>query len=395
MIGQKGMPAIYGGVEQHVHELSTRLVKVGHDVTVYSRPWYAKHNENFIEGVRIQALPSIRTKHLDTITHVLLSSLHALKERYDIIHYHGVGPALLSWIPRIFSPKSTVIASFHSIDRYHQKWGAFARFWLRLGERAACFFAHKTITVSRSLQQYCLNEFNKQTAYIPNAVSEETQKLDPSLVNAFGLESKNYIVMISRLVPHKRAHLLIQAFNDLKREKIDDSENVNYKLKIKNLKLAIVGGSVYTDDYIRSLHRLAADRNDIVFTDFQSGETLQALYQHACVLVHPSVNEGLPITVMQSMASKTPVLLSNIPEHIELIQDSDCVFRGNDVDALKESLSRFFSLSEGELHKTVEKNLHTIQTAYSWETVLADIETLYHNQKKSKHKRPRPVEASV
>ena len=42
IIGQKGIPAQGGGIERHVEELSTRLVKLGHVVFVYSRPHYTK-----------------------------------------------------------------------------------------------------------------------------------------------------------------------------------------------------------------------------------------------------------------------------------------------------------------------------------------------------------------
>ena len=48
MIGQKGMPAKFGGVERHVHELSVRLVDIGHKVTVYSRKWYTKGRDGKI-----------------------------------------------------------------------------------------------------------------------------------------------------------------------------------------------------------------------------------------------------------------------------------------------------------------------------------------------------------
>ena len=128
MIGQKGMPAVNGGVERHVHELAVRLVKFGHLVTVYSRTWYVGDNySKNIEGVKIKLLPTVHTKHFDTISHSLLATIDAIKNDFDVIHYHGVGPSLLAWIPRLFAPKIKVIATFHSIDRYHQKWNWFAK----------------------------------------------------------------------------------------------------------------------------------------------------------------------------------------------------------------------------------------------------------------------------
>ena len=159
MIGQKGMPAVWGGVERHVEELATRLVKNNHQVTVYSRSWYSQKRSKY-QGVTLRFVPSIHTKNLDTITHTLFSTIDALRRDFDIIHYHGVGPALLSFIPRLLKPRAKVIVTFHCQDRLHGKWSFFAKIMLRLGEFAACKFPHETIAVSQTLQKYVKEKYN-------------------------------------------------------------------------------------------------------------------------------------------------------------------------------------------------------------------------------------------
>ncbi len=379
MIGQKGMPASFGGVEQHVQGLSKHLVKAGHQVAVYNRGWYTKNREGNIDGVETINIPSIHTKHFDTITHVLASSLHAVFQKYDVIHYHGVGPSLLSWIPRIFAPKTKVVTTFHSIDRYHKKWGLFARIVLHIGEWSACTFAHETITISRSLERYCLKEFDKQTHCIPNAVKPSKLDSGSTLIKEFGLKKGKYITMISRLIPHKGAHLLVEAFCNLKREYKDD-------LEIKNLKLAIVGGSVYTDEYVSSLQKQAGICNDIIFTDFQSGEILKELYSNAMALVHPSMNEGLPITVLDAMNYGTPALVSNIAEHLELIKDSRMIFTENNVNDIVRAIYEFMQISKEEKETIIEQNRKTIQVEYSWDSTIPKIIKLYQNIKPVKLK---------
>lgn len=371
MIGQKGIPAIQGGVEKHVHELSVRLVKYGYKVTVYARKWYTGESDNYkIEGVEVKHLPSIHTKHLDAITHSLVATLHAIKNDYDIIHYHGVGPSLVSWIPRLLSRKTKVIVTFHSIDRYHSKWNILAKLILRLGEWTACKFPHETITISQSLQKYCINEFMTETHCVPNAFDPKPVPTQTNELNKFGLESDKYIVMVSRLVPHKGAHLLINAFNKLKLEHGDD-EN------IKNLKLAIVGGSAYTDKYVKELHELASINNQIVFTDFQSGETLEQLYAHTKLLVHPSDNEGLPFTVLEAMSFAKPVLVSNIPEHLELIDDPRAIFTTRDTDNLEKKLFNILSLPEEKLQGMGDRNKNTIEKHYTWKKLMPKIVEVY------------------
>ncbi len=377
MIGQKGYPAHYGGVEKHVAEISQRLVSIGHDVTVYNRAWYGTNSNGLFDGVQVHTLPTIHTKHLDTIVHTFLATMNALFSGYDVIHYHGVGPSLLSFIPRIFS-KAKVVTTFHCVDRHHQKWGIFARTMLRIGEKAACSFAHETITVSKSLQQYCRNEFYKETTYIPNGVtmpiSEQTNSTD--VLDTYGLVRNEYILMVSRLVPHKGAHVLIEAFQRLKNEE-------KHNERIQNLKLIIVGGSAYTDDYVRSLHAQAGMLNDIVFTDFQSGKTIDALFRGTTLLVHPSMNEGLPITVLEAMSYEKPVMVSTIPEHLELITDPRFLVEENNVYALCHKLKQFIELDSDTVQRVGQKNALNVAEHYHWDSIVPELIKVYQQPKKN------------
>lgn len=379
MIGQKGIPAIYGGVERHVHDLSVRLVERGHRVTVYARKWYtAEHGMGQVEGVTRVHTPTIKTKHLDTIVHVFTSTIHAIFSSYDVIHYHGVGPALLAWIPRVFRPRVRVIVTLHSLDRFHQKWNGFAKCMLKLGEKAANTFAHDTITVSKSLQKYVNAEYKARTTYIPNGVEIPSAVTSVSHITPFGLTADNYIVMISRLVPHKGAHVLIEAFKKLKERNADNTS-------VQSLKLAIVGGAAYTDEYVRSLHVSAASMNDVVFTDFQSGSSLNELYSHARVLVHPSINEGLPITVLQAMSYGIPVLLSAIPEHEEILSDASMFFKENDVESLVSRLESFMKLSKQDRVHIGKQNKAIIHEKYEWEHIVSQIERVYQGVQLQPH----------
>lgn len=368
MIGQKGLPATFGGVERHVHDLATRLVKAGHTVVAYGRPWYSKNQTYSVEGVHIKNISSLKTKHLDTATHTLLASLHASRQRFDIIHYHGVGPALMAWIPRLLSPQTKVVITFHSIDRHHQKWGLFAKFFLRLGEWSACKFAHETIAVSKSLQNYCFNEFGRDAHYIPNGTAlQRLNTTSAESLTQFGVEPEQYLLTVSRLIPHKGTHLLIEAFLKLKAEKAIDS----------NLKLVIVGDSVHTADYVTRLKNQAASEPAIIFTGFQSGQPLQALFAHSLALVHPSLSEGLPITVLEAMSYARPVLLSDIIEHLEVVKDPRAFFAQNSVRALTDCLTEFLARPTAEKIAMGEGNRRLVRNQYSWNTIIPQTIAVY------------------
>jgi glycosyltransferase involved in cell wall biosynthesis len=357
-IGQKGIPAVYGGIERHVEELAAELVKQGHEVFAYARKWYTPASLKEHRGIKIIHTPTVRTKHLDAIFHTFVSTVHALFIKPDVIHFHGVGPSLLSWIPRILAPKTKVIATFHCIDRYHQKWGLFARIMLSLGEKAACVFPHQTIAVSKVIQKYCLNEFSKNTVFNPNGVVIESA-VDKQTIAKWDLVPNKYVLMVSRLVKHKGAHYLIDAWQMAKRQ---------YPELTADLKLVIVGGSSFTDDYVKYLRALAGNDQSIVFTDWQSGEPLNALYANCLMLAHPSENEGLPITVLQAMAGGRPVLVSDIAEHQEVISDGRFWFTNTSAYSLAEKIVELIK-NPAMLQEAGEKNLLIVKNHYQWDDI--------------------------
>jgi glycosyltransferase involved in cell wall biosynthesis len=124
MIGQKGIPSKGGGIEIHVEELAIRLVNSGHEVSVFTRPNYSDKNLKEYKGVKLISLPSVGTKHLDAITHTFFSSLRVVfSKKYDVVHFHGIGPSSMIWLVRFLRPNLKVVTTFHCQDYYHKKWG--------------------------------------------------------------------------------------------------------------------------------------------------------------------------------------------------------------------------------------------------------------------------------
>ncbi len=375
MIGQKGIPFIRdGGVERHVEELAARLVSLGHEVYAYVRPRFIINGQKVYRGVNLISLPSIPTKNLDTITHTFLATINVLFKKVDIIHYHGVGPSTLAWIPRIFRPRTKVIVTFHSIDRFHKKWGRFARFYLGWGEWTATHFAHRTIAVSQSIKKYCREKFKKDVVYIPNGVSAE-KSVGVREIKKLGLEEKSYILTVARLIKHKGIHYLIQAYRNL--EKKFGTEGKNWPGgKIK--KLVIVGAPSFTDDYSAYLNKLAEQSPNIIFTGFQTGEPLKQLFANACLYVHPSEAEGLSITILEAMSYGTCVLISNIPENLETIDHSGFSFETKDVNDLYEKLIYLFEMPE-IVRVRGERGKKFIEENFNWDKIVLETEKVYKN----------------
>ncbi len=296
--------------------------------------------------------------------HTFTSTVHAIRTGADVIHYHGVGPALLSWIPRIFAPRATVFVTFHCVDRHHQKWGAFARFSLWLGEHAACLFPHATITVSRTLQRYAEEQFRTDAWYIPNGVTEPSAE-GSDVVRKFGVSPNGYLLMVSRLVRHKGAHHLIKAYLDLWK-----------RGETRGKKLLIVGDSAFTDAYVRELKQMAIGCPDIVFTGYLKGRALQQAFANCYAVVHPSESEGLPIAVLEAMSYGKTVLCSDIPENMEVIGEYGMAFRNTNVADLTRAMTSLLKAPAFVRTRGAAAREYVL-TNYQWDDVAADVHRAY------------------
>ena len=326
-IGQKGIPAKFGGVERHVEELAVRMAQQGHDVFVYSRKNYVKENIKRYKGVNLIFIPSIGTKNLDAISHTFFSIIHSLFYKYDIIHFQSIGPTSLSWIVKIFKRKTRLVATFHCQDYYHKKWSWFAKKFLMFGEWVTCTVPDATIVVSKLLRDYVNKKYNRRTIFIPNGsavkINNGTDKIEQ-----WGLNPQEYILSVGRLIKHKNTHQLIEAFINLK-----DSKSIDQKYK-----LVIVGDGFHTDDYVNILKKLANKRKDVIFTGNQTGENIEQLFTQAKLFVQPSSDEGLSLVILEALGYRLPILVSDIPENIEATQGLGVTFEVNNVLDLQNKL---------------------------------------------------------
>jgi glycosyltransferase involved in cell wall biosynthesis len=355
-IGGRGVMSKYSGIETYYEEVGSRLDAMGHDVTAYCRPYFTPDIKTY-SGINIVRLPTVRTKHIETILHTWLSTVHACFGPYDIVNFHALGPALFSFLPRLFGKKTVV--TVQGLDWRRKKWGWMAGLILRAGEHAAAAFPNRTIVVSRTLQEHFTDRHGADTKYIPNGtrVRERPRK---NWLTAWGLESDNYILFTGRLSPEKNCDLLIDAY-----EQLDTP-----------VKLVFAGGSSHSDKYVEKLR--SRKNSNIVFLDWVTGEALTELLTHAMLFVLPSDLEGLSLALLDAMGAGVCVLTSDIPENVEAIDGCGYTFRKGDVGDLAGMIRVLISdpkmrevASEGALRK--------VRQQYLWPRIAESVEDVYRS----------------
>jgi glycosyltransferase involved in cell wall biosynthesis len=369
-IGLKGLPGTYSGIETYVHELGTRLVRRGHEVTAYVRPQYTPWHVREDDGIKLVHLPTIPTKHLDATIHSFLGALHATMMNYDVVHFHTVGPGFFAPLSRL--SRARVVITIHRFDYLSGKWGWFARACLRLGEQVSLRVPHAAIVVAPFLQAH-YQRLGHRTAYIPNGVPLPPVGVGTARIRELGLEPNQYVLFLGRLVPEKRPDWAIQAF-----QRIPDGAK----------RLVIAGGSSATDQYVRNLKKLAKPTPDrILFTDAVYGPLKEELLANARLFVLPSALEGLPITLLEAMSHARPCLVSDIPPHRDTIQDGKNGFlhRTADFAHLCERLGDILHVAPGSLVGIGAAARETVADRYDWEEIVDQIERLYETVRGTAH----------
>lgn len=360
-IGQKGIPAQWGGVEAHVEALAGELAQRGHEVAVYVRRWYVSDGAASYNNINLVRTPTIHTKHLDAFAHGLSSSIHALGQHYDIIHYQAIGPAFFSWIPKL---KSKIVCTIHRYDYEADKWGGFAKGFLKLSEKIALRVPHRTIVVAK-YQRAFYETLGFKVDYIPNGVRIPATKPANEITAKFGLRTKDYILSMGRLVPEKRPDWLIKAYKQI-------------PASVSKPKLVIAGGSSATDEYVNQLKAEAAGDNSIVFTGYVQGDLKAELLSNAKLFLIPSALEGLPIALLEAMSYGLSCLASDIPAHREILGDNNFgrLFDTKNITALKQQLEILIKGASADFGQGAREFMIS---EYNWPTIAERTEALYRS----------------
>lgn len=353
-IGGRGVISKYSGIETYYEEVGKRLAERGHGVAVYCRTYFtpaiAEHN-----GMKLMRLPTIRLKHLETLIHTIFSTAHAITQHYDVVHYHALGPALFSFIPRLFGAQTAV--TVQGLDWQRRKWGRLASTVLRLGEKASVRLPNGTMVVSRVLQQRYREMHGSEPIYIPNG-GFLRERREACKILEFGLEPGKYVLFLGRFSPEKGCHLLVNAF-----ERIETG-----------VKLVLAGASSYCDAYSHELRKHASERIRIL--DWVSGQTLDELLTNAMIFVLPSDLEGLSLALLDAMGAGLCVLVSDVPENREVVEGAGFTFARGSVEDLAERL-RFLIANPAVREAAGRTARKRIEQDYQWPKIAESIETAY------------------
>ena len=368
MLGHKRIPSREGGIEIVVEKLSTRMVKLGHQVTCFNRKGHHVSGSEFdgsqlseYEGVKLKQVWTLDKKGLAAMTSSLSAAIKSAFGKYDVVHFHAEGPCAMLWIPKLFGKRC--IATIHGIDWQRAKWGGFASKYIKFGEKVAAKYADEIIVLSEGVQKYFMDTYGRKTVFIPNGVNRPIIREPQLIKEKFRLNKDSYILFLGRLVPEKGISYLIEAFKQIDTDK----------------KLVIAGGSSDTDEFLCELKKLAKNDKRILFTGFVQGQLLEELYSNAYVYALPSDLEGMPLSLLEAMSYGNCCVVSDIAECAEVVEDKAVVFQKSNVEQLEEKLQDLCDHPE-KVQSYKDSASDFICRKYNWDDVVNRTIALYQKK---------------
>lgn len=308
MIGTKGIPAKWGGIEKYIEEIGLRLVLRGHKVTVYGSSWYCNGKSSRMHlGMRVVRVPSLNFKATDALTNAMLASMCAATDRFDVINFHGYASYL--FVPLLKMTGKIALVTTHGIESGwdNPKYGLSGRSVLKSAFRIGVKNADMMFTVANHLKSGLERNYHVMAEVLPSGL-DIVENAMPTLINKkYGLDGMDYVLFLGRIDPIKRIEWLL---------------DLSDALKANPLKIVVAGGpqDASTAAYFEGLLKKAGNDPHVIFTGPVRGKEKAELIGNCRFFINPSEYEGLPITILEAISYGRCCLASDIPAHAEVIE---------------------------------------------------------------------------
>jgi len=173
---------------------------------------------------------------------------------------------------------------------------------------------------------------------------------------------KKQILWIGKYVPGKGVEYLLRGFQ------LFSSEFPDYTL-------LMIGRGPQKDDCLRMIEDLGLTEK-VILRDFVQNRDLPKIYQQSSLFVLPSLEEGVPRTILEAMACGVPVACTELPQLVKIVSGCGLLFPLRDPEALAAALSTL--VSDTEMAQTCGRNgRERAVSMYSWSDTVSRTLDLY------------------
>ena len=357
ILGTRGVPAQHGGFETFAEKLSTHLVQKGWSVTVYCQEDWNRTvpYETMWGRVRRVHIPVKQAGPLGTLIFDLKAALHARKQPALGLTL-GYNSALFNLVQRVRGKPN--LFNMDGIEYERAKWGPFAKLWLRINERIACWSGTHLIADHPAIAAHLAQRSAKESdiTVIPYG-ADALIDASAAPIRELGLEPGKFSTVIARPEPENSILEIVQGFS---REQ-------------RGHRLVVLGDFKADNPYHQRV--LASGSAEVQFLGaIYDKSTLAALRYHSYLYIHGHQVGGTNPSLVEALAAGNPVIAHDNDFNRWVTGPEAAVFF-KDTTGFAQLLSELLANPErAQAMKKAARLRHAEQ--FTWEQILHDYEEL-------------------
>ena len=357
-------PPCIGGMQNVVREISERLAEKGHQVEVFTSDIGCKKGKlRSTKNLKIHYLKSFEFAHTPIMPSLFFKLLKISKD--SVMHVH-IAQALVPEIVCLISKikKIPYIAHVHGDIQPSGKYGFLLLLYKKLFIKRILSKAEKVVCLSKEYKQFIFKKYRiikSKIIVIPNGVGKEFFMKKEKKLNKIP-----NLLFVGRLSVEKNIPELIEAVSLLK----------------KRVTLHIVGEGEKNEELKKLI--LGKKMKNVILHGQKTGRELISFYKHADIFLLASSYEGQPLTLLEAMASQTPIIASNRRGISEIIGNVGILVSP---PTSKNFASAINSLIENrKLIDVLSKRGRKKANNYDWDKIVEEFEDVYETVKEAKLK---------
>ena len=348
IIGTVGLPASYGGFETLAENITAHLNK-DYAFTVYcSGVRYSDKKEKH-NNARLVYLP-FDANGSQSIIYDIISIISALFYA-DVLLVLGVSGCLLLPFIRLFTKLTgkKIVVNIDGLEWQRDKFGSFAKWFLKLSEKAAVIFSDAVICDNKAILDYVQQTYSK-TGYLIEYGGDNACQVS---YNARDLEKypflkKNYAFSVCRIEPENNLHLLLEAFSCQ-----------------QQIPLVIVG-NWQSSRYGMELWERYHNNDSIILLDpVYQREAVNMLRSNCSLYLHGHSAGGTNPSLVEAMSSGLPIAAYDVIYNRETTENQALYFK-----TATELTTLIGKLEETTLSDLRKRMANVAERRYRWQVIV-------------------------
>ncbi len=293
IVGIVGVPGNYGGFETLAENLVDSLTQDKRNrVTVFCDRNFV-FDEFYKPTVSLVRLP-FSANGAQSIPYDLLGMTKAASQSGTILVL-GTSATIFIPILKLLFPKSSFVVNLAGLEWQREKWGFFARQYLKLGERAAVRYSDKLVVDNQGLFEYVNRKYGATPSMIPYGGDQFLGvKIDEEILKKFDLQAKKYDIAIARAQPDNNIEMVLDAYSRSKRTIVFVS---NWESSKFGLEL---------------FQRYRGKNNIKLIGPIYNPIAIHTLRSSAALYIHGHSAGGTNPTLVEAMHSELPILAFDV-----------------------------------------------------------------------------------